>query len=216
MRNEKADRVDLDTASLGGDEAFRPRQLDLLSALEAGFFANGYRATTMNELAQTLKCSKRALYELAPCRKDLFVLVVERWARRVRRLGDQAANRESDPARRLEAFLAPGVTETAAMAEPFLADLFALAPARQCLERHQRERMLRLKALLDEGVGRGAFKHFDSHLVAGICLAGIEKINESAFLREAGLTFSEAFAQLYRLLMTGLERDAGCGSGDRS
>lgn len=26
-------------------------------------------------------------------------------------------------------------------------------------------------------------------------------------LREAGLTFSEAFAELYRLLMTGLERE---------
>lgn len=188
------------------DRTFRQRQIHLLDQLEALFFAEGYRAFAMSELARRLKCSKRSLYELAGDRQQLFCLVIERWSKRVREMGMAAQAAELSPRCRLEAFLEPGITETNAMTEAFLIDLRDLPAARSLLEAHQRDRMDHLKTLLDEGINAGVFKQVHSRLFAGAYLAAIAQINEPAFLQRAGLSFSQAFKELYNVLMTGLER----------
>lgn len=187
------------------DPIWRPRQLDLLDRIEAIFFARGYRTITMDELAAELRCSKRALYEMASSRRALFLLVIQRWAERIRTLGQAGASREADPRDRLEAFLAPGVTQTAGLTEHFLDDIRAFPAARKLLDDHQRGRMEMLRDIVEDGIRQGRFAPLHSHLVAGVCMAGIARINDPDFLRDAGLTFSEAFAELYRLLMTGLQ-----------
>lgn len=193
------------------DAAWRPRHLELLNQIEAIFFARGYRAVTMNALAEELRCSKRALYEIAPSRQAMFVLIVERWGERIRRLGLEGASLDADPKERLAAFLSPGVSETIGLTENFLSDLQSLPAARAALDHHQRERMETLRGIVEDGIRQGCFAALHAHLVAGVCLAGFARINDPDFLREAQLTFSEAFAELYRLLMTGLERDPADG-----
>lgn len=192
---------------MSAENTLSPRHLELLDQLERIFFARGYRAVTMDDLAQALRCSKRALYELAPNRKALFLMVVERWTERVRALGVAGAARHEDPRERLAAFLQPGVAETEALTEDFLADLRDLPAARNALDRHQRDRMAMLREIVAEGVTQGRFKPLHAHLVAGICLAGMARINDPEFLREAGMSFSQAFAELYRVLMTGIAED---------
>ena len=190
----------------GASGALRPRQVELLAKLETFFFVHGYRDATMDRLAQELRCSKRALYELAPNRKELFALVVDRWTRRIRTLGAAAVAQHGDPRARLKAYLEPGIRETVGITDAFLTDLRELSSARAILEAHQRERMATLRLILDDGVRDGAFRDVHAHLVAGICLAGLEKINEPDFLRQAAVSFSAAFAELYRLLIDGLGR----------
>ncbi|AMK22737.1 MULTISPECIES: TetR/AcrR family transcriptional regulator [unclassified Sphingobium] len=185
--------------------AWRPRQLELLAGIEAIFFARGYRAVTMDDLAAELHCSKRALYEIASSRRALFLLIVGRWSERIRILGQAGAEQEQDPKARLEAFLAPGVTQTVGLTENFLTDIQSLPAARALLDKHQRERMDMLRTIVEDGIREGRFAALHAHLVAGVCLAGITRINDPIFLREAGLTFHTAFAELYRLLMWGLQ-----------
>lgn len=184
--------------------ALRPRHMELIAGIEMIVFAKGYRALTMDRLAQELRCSKRALYELAPSRKALFLLIVERWTKRIQMLGEQAAARHDDPKQRLVAYLQPGVTETEGMTEAFLTDLRDFPAAREALERHQQLRAQGVRAIVEDGVRDGRFKALHAHLVAGVCLAALSQINQPEFLQEAGLTYSEAFSEFYRLLMSGL------------
>ncbi|KQX19436.1 MULTISPECIES: TetR/AcrR family transcriptional regulator [unclassified Sphingomonas] len=186
-------------------QALRPRQQELLAQLERFFFSHGYRVATMSDLAQELKCSKRTLYELAPSRKALFALIVDAWAQRLRRLGLEAEAVESDPRRKLAAYLEPGVSQTLGISAAFLTDVRELPAAQAILDNHQRIRMTHLTTILEDGVQAGVFRNIHPRLVASVCLAGIEKINDPAFLAQAGLSYSKAFAELYRLFMTGLE-----------
>lgn len=203
---DRMETMDTSLSAGEGDEVnLRPRQVALLADLEQFFFVNGYRSVTMGLLAEQMKCSKRSLYELAPNRRELFILIVGRWVRRIQKAGHEAAAAQSDPRRRLAAFLEPGVRETIGVGAAFLADLRDLPTARAILDRHQQQRMAELQTILDEGSQSGAFKNLHGYLVAGVYLAAIEKMNEPEFLARAGLSFSEAFAELYRLLMTGLE-----------
>lgn len=194
-------------------DSYRPRQIELLAKIEALFFAEGYRAATMSDLAQRLQCSKRSLYELAPSRKELFCLIVARWSARLRALGLSGESGAVSYRSRLAAFLEPGVTQTKMMTEAFLRDIRDLPAARAILVEHQRGRMFHLKGILEGGISAGAFKNVHSHLIAGILLAAIEKINDPVFLHEAGLGYSEAFGELYRVIITGLENYESQDSG---
>ncbi|PWC47031.1 hypothetical protein TSA6c_02820 [Azospirillum sp. TSA6c] len=204
MLNRNPDRHDKEEEE--ERDAYRPRQLELLDQLERLFFSRGYRALTMDLIAQELRCSKRALYEIAPNRKMLFLKVVARWASRVQALGDSAASQFDHPRKKLTAYLEPGITESRGMTDRFLEDIREDDQAREVLENHQRVRMARLQEIIEYGIGNGEFADVHAKLVAGICLAAIERINDPHFLADAGLGFSDAFSELYRLLLDGLAR----------
>jgi len=53
---------------------------------------------------------------------------------------------------------------------------------------------------------KGSFRPLHAHLVAETMLLAITRINDPAFLAEARLSFSAAFAELYELLLHGLFR----------
>lgn len=180
------------------------RQKELLAELEALFFAHGFRNVTVDELAARLKCSKRTLYEIAPSKQELFVLVIESWLERVRHLGWQGALQHSDPEQRIMAYLEPGVVESRPASRQFLADLQSYRPALALLEAHQTQRTNVLMEIIEDGIRRGRFKPFHSALVAEIFLAAVNRINEPSMLERSGVEFSQAFDELFRILTTGL------------
>ena len=72
---------------VGHKRSYSPRQEQILDVLEELFVTKGFRAWTVDELVAEAQCSRKTLYELAPSKGQLFVLVLDRmW----RRLGEQA------------------------------------------------------------------------------------------------------------------------------
>jgi AcrR family transcriptional regulator len=183
------------------------RQKELLAELEKLFFASGFRTITVDDIAAKLKCSKRTLYEIAPSKQELFILVIESWLERIRHLGWQGALQHDDPEQRIMAYLEPGVAETRSTSRQFLADLQSYRPALALLEAHQAQRTNVLMEIVEDGIRRERFKPFHSALVAEIFLAAVNRINEPAMLERTGVEFSQAFEELFRILTTGLFRD---------
>jgi len=182
------------------------RQAEILDALEAIYLREGFRALGMGELAARLRCSRRTLYELAPTKPELFLLVLERFLSRIRALGEKRAAASTDPRERIAALLEPGISETRLAGEAFAADVAAYEPARRMLERHQRARMTQLRDVVEQGIAAGAFRGVHAELVAEVMLAAVGRASDPALLRRAGLSMSEAFAECARLLQQGLSR----------
>ncbi|WP_292932816.1 TetR/AcrR family transcriptional regulator [Novosphingobium sp. PASSN1] len=181
----------------------------MLADLEALFFAKGFRTITVDEIAAQLKCSKRTLYEIAPSKQELFVLVIETWLDRIRHLGWQGALQHDDPKQRVMAYLEPGVIESRPASRQFLADLQSYRPALALLEAHQTQRTNVLMEIVEDGIRRGKFKAFHSALVAEIFLAAVNRINEPSMLERSGVGFSQAFEELFQILTTGLFQNSG-------
>ncbi|MGH7860587.1 MAG: TetR/AcrR family transcriptional regulator [Candidatus Binatia bacterium] len=180
------------------------RRERLLDALEGIFFREGFRRVTVGELASRLRCSRRALYEIAPTKEDLFVFVLERLLRRIRARGEEAARSTPDLAERIEAYLAPGITETARATQFFSADVATFPPAHRRMEDHQRQRLKGLGEIVTEGARKGIFRGFDPHLVAEVFALAYRRAIEPEFLAETRLTLAEAFRELSQLLRHGL------------
>lgn len=180
------------------------RQVELLDKLEVIFLEEGFRRLTIGELASRLKCSKRTIYELAPSKQELVLLVMDRWLMRIRSMGRAGMLKHTDPVDRIEAYLEPGVSESIRAGSQFLADVQSSPPAHSILELHQRERTQVLRDILDDGKTRGRFRAFHSALVAEVFLASVARINEPSVLGAANLGFSEAFSEFFGLILHGI------------
>lgn len=158
----------------------------------------------MAELAARLRCSRRSLYALAPSKPELFLLVLDRFLARIRRLGREQAAAHSDPAEKIEALLEPGISLTRPAGDAFSADVASFSPASKLLDEHQRERMESLREVVEDGIRRESFRGVHAYLVAEVMLAAVARVREPSFLEESGLSMSEAFEECGRLIRHGL------------
>ncbi len=182
------------------------RKEQLLDALEAIFLKEGFRDVTVEELASRLRCSRQTLYRIAPSKPEIFLAVLDRFLSRIRAEGRRAAYARSEPMDRIEALLEPGITATVPASRRFTEDLEGYEPARRLLAEHQRERMRLLREIVEDGISRGVFSGFHAHLVAEVMIAAVGRVSRPDFLREAGLSMSEAFDECSRLIRLGLAR----------
>jgi AcrR family transcriptional regulator len=181
------------------------RREAVLDALEMIFQKRGFREVTIGELAGRLQCSRRVFYEIASTKEGLFLLVLDRLLRRVRRLGDEALNL-ADPADRFARFLEPGFTQRPHAGTAFFADIDSLPAARRLLERHQRERVEGVRQILEDGVRVRRFREVHPFLVSEAARLMALRIKDPTFLASAGLSASQAFEEFAGILLHGLSR----------
>ncbi|MCX7170268.1 MAG: helix-turn-helix domain containing protein [Proteobacteria bacterium] len=116
----------------------------LLRQLEAIYVVEGYRRSTMADLATRLRCSKRALYQLAPSKEELFLIVVQQVLDEIWRLGLEAESQTEQIQNRIHSYVTAAIVPCKRWSPVFLADVEAMPEAHELLERHLRERMERL------------------------------------------------------------------------
>jgi AcrR family transcriptional regulator len=194
-------------------KAAAARRLERLEEqLEDLFLSEGFLHLSTDELARRLRCSKRALYQLAPSREELFERIVERFLANLRAAGEAAAAAAPDPFAAVTDYLGVAVTATRGASAQFFRDVSRLPAAHRRLMSHQRERMLGLERLIERGVERGAFRGIHPRLVADMLLQVVPRLVDPDVLAQLGLSVSEAFEELYKIIEYGLlPRDAADG-----
>lgn len=176
----------------------------MLDALETVFLEEGFRAITVAELAKRLRCSRRSFYELAPSKEALFVRVFDRYLSRLREAGRLGARGlPADAA--IGAYLAPAVEAARKLSTRSMRDVRSHPPARAIWDKHTRERMAGLQALIEACVRKKLFRGVDAYLVAEVMNASLRRIGEPDFLAKAGLSYRDAVQELYALLLSGLK-----------
>ena len=181
-----------------------PRIDRLLEELEHLFLRDGFLHFRTEELARRLHCSKRALYQIAPSREQLFELVVERWLAKLRRSGVAAAAAAPDPFTAVTGYLGAAITATRDAGAQFVRDLSRFPATYRRLMRHQRERIAGLERLIEDGTARGHFRGVHAKLIAEVMLHAVAQIVDPEVLARVGLTMSQAFAALYDVVEHGL------------
>ncbi len=185
-----------------------PRQEEILDELEAIFLAEGFRGLTVGTLAARLHCSRSTLYALAATKEELYLRVSDRILRRIGRAARRRADACEDPGDRVAAFLESTISSLQPVGPAFLEDVLAHRPTRQLFDQHQRGAMETLRHFIQSGIEAGVFKGVDPRLAAAALDAAVQRVRTPEFLREVGLSPSEAFAQASQLLRHGLVRSS--------
>lgn len=187
-------------AAAGG----RSRAGELISGLEEIFVREGFRRLTIGELATRLHCSRRSLYELAPGKNQLFVLVLDRVLRRIDDAGRAAASETLPFEERVTAFIEPGIVELRGASAAFFADIAGLPAARDRLASHQEGRKVQLEKLLAAGMRAKAFRKLHPGVAARAMVAAYRAVTDANFLVSMDVTLPEAVREVQNIFVQGL------------
>ncbi len=188
-----------------------PKRLErVIEEAESLFMEEGFLHFGTTELAARLRCSKRALYSIAPTREKFFELILERHLARMNREMIAAAKAAPNC---IAALCAPMETVIAAFGNEsnrFNNDLKSFPAGLRVLKRTDKQRLRLAEETIAQGVRIGAFRKVDPHLVAAALHAAAMRVTDPQFLSESTMTWAQALREVFRLFFQGLlhSRDA--------
>jgi AcrR family transcriptional regulator len=185
------------------------RREQLLHSIEGIFLREGFRRVTIAELAATLRCSRRAVYQLAASKEELFLLMLQRLLHRIEHSGRDAATRAEGTGNKITAFIQPGLTELTNATRAFFTDIDAYLPAARLLKHHQDMRERELCKLIERGVRSGECRRVHAEVAAQAVLAAYRAITSSVFLSNVDISLTDAILETRDLFLHGLMHPEG-------
>jgi len=187
------------------ERALTARQRELLDQL-GGVFDGGFADLTMAGLAARLNCSLRTLYELAPSRDELVLVVVDRNLWRIGRTAANAIDPDMAPLDALRAYLRAATEAVSGTTQAFARDLAAVPAAQRLNDDHSAYLIAVAQSLLDLAVERGDIDPIDTAALARV-MAGVgrdfSKPEVLATLRSSPKDAADAVVDI---LLAGLRR----------
>lgn len=185
------------------------RGRELLDEIEAIFFDEGFARHSIDRLAARLHCSKGTLYDLAPTKDELVLVVIDR---RLRRGGGMLLAELAsldDPVDRLAAFMRSELRHEPQRSIRFSEDTARHPAAARLIADHLRYALLTLQEIIEEGVASGRFRDVHPRMVAELVEATSMRVSDPEVLREAGLDFDQALRELCELVCAAVISDIG-------
>ncbi|MEU8520029.1 TetR/AcrR family transcriptional regulator [Streptomyces sp. NBC_01216] len=182
------------------------RRSALFEQLVALLVGEGFARLTLDDLAARLHCSKRTLYGLAGSKEQLVRAAVVHFFRRATTRVEAVLAAETDPARRLAAYLRAVSAELAPVSPRFFDDVAAFGPAAEVYERNTRAAAGRVQQLIEEGVRAGVFREVHVTFAADVIASVMVRIQQRQVAAATGLADAEAYEHLAELLLNGLTR----------
>lgn len=153
------------------ERSLTARQREIFDQLGA-LFDHGFADLTMAGLAARVSCSLRTLYELAPSRDELVLMVVDRNLWRIGRTAASALDGDLAPLDALRAYLQAATVAVAGLTPAFVGDLAAVPAAQRLNDTHSDYLVAVTRCLLDLAVERGDIAAVDTSAIARV-MAGV-------------------------------------------
>lgn len=186
------------------EERLGPRHREVLDQLEALFLRQGFAAFTVRELAAGVGCSRRTLYELAPSKDELVLLVLDRFLHRVGRSALAAIDPDAPAADQIRAYFRGGI-ELQRQTTVFAEDLADEPAARRLLDRHFRYVMAVVEQLVRRGVERGELRPVNPAVVAALLAGSGLYLNQPEVAADLGVPQSDVTDEVLDLVLRSLE-----------
>jgi len=147
------------------------RQREVLDQLGT-LFDDGFADLTMADIAASVGCSLRTLYDLAPSRDELVLTVIDRNLRRIGRRAISAIQPDLDPLAVIRSYLMAANLAVAATTPAFARDQAATPATHRLVTAHSDYLVAITRTLLDLAVERNDIAPTDTAAVARV-VAGL-------------------------------------------
>jgi AcrR family transcriptional regulator len=174
------------------------RHREVLDQLEALFLQEGFSGFSVRELAAHVGCSRRTLYELAPSKDELVLLVFDRFLHRVGRAALESIDPTLPYADQIRAYFLGGI-ELQRITQVFGDDLADEPAARRLFDRHYGYVMAITEQLVQRGVEAGEFRRVTPAVVAGMLAGAGQFFNQPDVQSDTRLDLGRAVDELLEL-----------------
>jgi AcrR family transcriptional regulator len=180
------------------------RQEEVLDVVEAVFLRDGIKAVRIGELAAEASCSRSTLYQLAPSKEDLLLLVLDRMLRRIMRRGTQAIEEAADPVERVRAMMTSGALDLGAIGPSFLEAIRRHPPARLLFDRRIADGCATLERLIEQAISAGQLRPVNVPLVAEAMITVVLRFTDPEFIGSRRADSTTGLAELVDIFLDGL------------
>lgn len=188
--------------SRSGEQRLGPRQREVLDNLQQMVLVEGISRFTIGELAARMGCSRRTLYELAPSKEQLQLVVLDRLMQHTGRQALAAIDPGSSAVQQLRQYVTGGIDHVfRAAAYDDMADVPA---ARRLLDRHYGFAATVIERLLVLGVERGELRVREPAVVAQVISSSAQHFTDPDVLESMGTSLGEALDAMFDALLVGL------------
>lgn len=178
------------------------RHREVLDQLDELFMASGFSSFTIADLAREVGCSRRTLYEIAPSKNQLVLIVLDRRLHRMGRAALDSINIDAALIDQVRQYIQGGVDYQ--MFTPMLDDLADDAPARRLIDRHYRFVMSVVQRLIAIGVERGEFVNVEPAVVGAVVTGSSLYLMQSEIAEDTGLPMATLVTGMLDLILGGL------------
>ena len=185
------------------EERLGPRHREILDQLESVFLTEGFASVTVAQLAASVGCSRRTLYELAPSKDALVLIVLDRFLHRVGRTALNTVDAEQPIAEQLRSYI-NGALELQRLTAAFADDLADDPAARRLLDRHFRYVMSVSESLIERGIEAGEFRDVSPGVAAGMLAGSGLYFSQPGILDDVGMTRDEASHEMTDIVLRSL------------
>lgn len=185
------------------EERLGARHRQVLDELESLFLQEGFSGFSVRELAAHVGCSRRTLYELAPSKDELVLIVFDRFLHRVGRAALDAIDETTAYADQIRSYFLGGL-ELQRISQVFGEDLADDPAARRLFDRHYGYVMAVVEELVERGVAAGEFRPVTPRIVAGMLAGGAQLFSQPDVLAESGIELTRATDELLDLVVRAL------------
>lgn len=185
------------------EERLGARHREVLDELEALFLQEGFSGFSVRELAAHVGCSRRTLYELAPSKDELVLIVFDRFLHRVGRAALESIDEGTSYADQIRSYFLGGM-ELQRISLVFGEDLADDPAARRLFDRHYAYVMAVVEELVARGVASGEFRAVRPRVVAGLLAGGAQVFQQPEVLADADIDLAAATDELLELVIRSL------------
>ena len=176
------------------------RHREVLDQLEALFLQEGFSGFSVRELAAHVGCSRRTLYELAPSKDELVLLVFDRFLHRVGRAALDSIDDSQPYAEQIRDYFLGGI-ELQRISLVFGEDLTDEPAARRLFDRHYGYVMAVVEQLVRSGIDAGEFRPVTPAVVAGLLAGSAQFFNQPDVQSDHDLDLERAVDELLDLVV---------------
>ena len=164
------------------------RHHEILEHLEALFMDRGFADITIGQIAADVGCSRRTLYEIAPSKQQLVLVVLDRFLNKKGRSALHAVDHDDPVIEQLRSYITGGLEFQlkASLSE----DLDDDAAARRVVDRHYRFAMTVVERLVLLGIERDEFRQVNAAVVAATVAGASLYLGQPEIVADIGLPMS--------------------------
>jgi AcrR family transcriptional regulator len=156
-------------------------------------------------MATRLECSRRALYELAPSKEQLVLLVLDRVMHRIGEISIRTIDLDASATTQLRQYATASlgyVWRTTA-----ISDLSEVEGAERVREIHHRFAGTLFERIVNTGIDRGEFRPVNASVAAAVMLASAVRFGDPEVLDDMGISLEDAIDDMLNLVLGGLVAD---------
>ena len=183
---------------------FSARQEQVLQVIERILLREGIRGIRMGDLATEAGCSRSTLYEIAPSKEDLLLLVLDRMMRRMSARGADAIATAGTNVDGMAAMLTVAAVDFAELGPRFLESIGSHPPARVLFDRWVVVCRDTLEQLIDDAVAAEEIRPVPGPVVAEMMFAAVLRFIDPDFTRASKVASADAMAQMVDVVLNGL------------